>query len=148
MLRPTRILVPTDFSDYSDKALKQALDIARQYNGKVILLHVIHSEIRDIAMDFAIPEEAIAGIERQNVESAKALMKKELEKFPAAGEVEVEMAVGIGNPYEAILDEEKARGVDLIVIASLGRTGMAKYLIGGVARNVLRGARAPVLLVK
>ena len=44
MLMPTKILVPTDFSEYSDKALEQALDIAKQYHAKVFLLHVIHEE--------------------------------------------------------------------------------------------------------
>ena len=45
MLRPTKILVPTDYSDYSDKALKQALDIAKHYNAKVFLFHVIPKEV-------------------------------------------------------------------------------------------------------
>ncbi len=45
MLIPTRILVPTDFSEYSDLALAQGLDIAKQYNAKAFLLHVTHEEI-------------------------------------------------------------------------------------------------------
>ena len=40
MFAPKRILVPTDFSDYSDEALKQALELAKQYHSKVYLLHV------------------------------------------------------------------------------------------------------------
>jgi universal stress protein A len=53
-----------------------------------------------------------------------------------------------GVPYHEILEEGKEKNIDLIVIASLGRTGIAKYLIGGVARNVLRGSKCPVLLTK
>ena len=53
-----------------------------------------------------------------------------------------------GVPYEEILKEAEEKGVDLIVIASLGRTGLAKYLIGSVARNVLKRAKCPVLLTK
>ena len=41
MLKPTKILVPTDFSEYSDKALKQAIDIAKQYNAEVYVLNVV-----------------------------------------------------------------------------------------------------------
>jgi nucleotide-binding universal stress UspA family protein len=41
----TKILVPTDFSEYSDKALRQALDIALQYKAKVFVLHVVHEQI-------------------------------------------------------------------------------------------------------
>jgi universal stress protein A len=50
--------------------------------------------------------------------------------------------------YEEILKEGKEQGIDLIVIASLGRSGIAKYLIGSVARNVLKGSKCPVLLTK
>jgi len=45
MLKPTKILVPTDFSEYSDRALRQALDIARQYGATVYILHVLREEM-------------------------------------------------------------------------------------------------------
>jgi universal stress protein A len=118
MLKPTKILVPTDFSEYSDKALKQALDIAQQYHAT------------------------------RHAASARVMMEKQLKKFPEAEAIEVHIEVGKGNPFEAILDEERKKGIDLIVIASLGRTGLAKYFIGNVARNVLKGATAPVLLTR
>lgn len=148
MLKPTKILVPTDFSEYSDKALKQALDIAKQYNAKVYLFHAIHEEDRHIALDFVIDAKDLDEIERLHIESAKAMMEKQLKKFPGAEKIEVHIEVGKGNPFEAILTEEQTRGIDLIVIASLGRTGLAKYFIGNVARNVLKGADAPVLLTR
>ena len=53
-----------------------------------------------------------------------------------------------GVPYDEILKEAKDERIDLIVISSLGKTGIAKYLIGSVARNVLKGAKCPVLLTK
>ena len=87
MLKPTKILVPTDFSKSSDTALAQGLDIAGQYQAKLFLLH-------------------------------------------------------------EILKEGREQKIDLIVIASLGQSGMAKYFMGSVARNVLKGARCPVLLTK
>ena len=62
--------------------------------------------------------------------------------------MEVVTNVRQGIPYDEILKEGKEKGIDLIVIASLGRTGIAKYLIGGVARNVLKGSKCPVLLTK
>jgi nucleotide-binding universal stress UspA family protein len=60
----------------------------------------------------------------------------------------VETNVRKGIPYDEILKEGKDKGIDLIVIASLGRSGIAKYLIGSVARNVLKGSKCPVLLTK
>jgi len=75
-------------------------------------------------------------------------VKTQLAKFPKAKEAEVLMEIGKGVAYEEILKEEKKKGIDLIVIASLGKTGLAKYFIGSVSRNVLRHAGCPVLLTK
>jgi nucleotide-binding universal stress UspA family protein len=55
---------------------------------------------------------------------------------------------GVNISYEEILKEGKEKEIDLIVIASLGRTGIAKYLVGGMARNVLRGSKYTVLFTK
>ncbi|HBA54454.1 universal stress protein [Syntrophorhabdus aromaticivorans] len=148
MLRPTKILVPTDFSEYSDKALKQGLDIAKQYNAKVFLLHVIPRDIQRCAIDYCLSEDQVRGIEEQMVTRAKTDMQQQLDKFPRSKEVEVVTDIKRGIPYEAILEEEAANGIDLIVIASLGRTGIARLIVGSVARNVLKGAKCPVLLTK
>jgi universal stress protein A len=148
MLKPTNILVPTDFSEYSDKALRQALDIAAQYGAKVYLFHVVHEQIRQCVVDYCITLEDIKQAEDQMMAAAKDKLRKQLEKFPRSKEVEVQMDVGRGVPAEAILKEEQDKGIDLIVIASLGRTGLAKYIVGSVARNVLKGAKSPVLLTK
>jgi universal stress protein A len=147
MLKPTRILVPTDFSEYSDRALGQALDIAEHYRARVYVLHVLREEmyrfeeLGNIADVWQRMEESRLAIAREN-------LQKQLDKFPQAKEVEVIADIGRGLHYEAILKEAEQRGIDLIVIASLGQSGIAKYLIGGVTRNVLKGAKCPVLLTK
>lgn len=148
MLVPTKILVPTDFSENSDRALGQALDIAKQYNAKVFLLHVEHESIHCAASEFTLPDEVMQKIKDDTVAWAKTSFQNQLDFFPQAKEVEVATNVRQGIPYEEILQEGKDKGIDLIVIASLGRTGIAKYLIGSVARNVLKGAKCPVLLTK
>ncbi len=148
MLKPTKILVPTDFSEFSDKALRQGLDIARQYNAKVYLLHVIHEEIHQCTVDFCISQEQVEQIKGQMRAAAQENIDKQVERMKNKNGVEVITDVKEGIPYEAILQEEKEKGIDLIVIASLGRTGLAKYIIGSVARNVLKGAKCPVLLTK
>ncbi|NMC93275.1 MAG: universal stress protein [Syntrophorhabdus sp.] len=146
---PTKILVPTDFSTYSDKALRQAFDIAKQYNAKVYVIHVVHEKITDTIDDYGITYPSyVKEIEEKMIDEAKKKMKEQIDKFPQSKELEIESDVQIGNISEAILQEEKNKGIDLIVIASLGRSGIAKYLIGSVARNVLKGAKCPVLLTK
>jgi universal stress protein A len=148
MLKPTKILVPTDFSEYSDKALKQALDIAKQYNARVYLLHVV-PPFRDFGGgDYVLNYEVIKAAEKQDENVSAERIKKQLEKFPQAQEVEVVTDIIRGLAYEEILKEADEKGIDLIVIASLGQSGLAKYIIGSVARNVLRGAKCPVLLTK
>ncbi len=149
MLMPTKILVPTDFSTYSDKALRQAFDIAKQYNAKVYVIHVVHEKITDTIDDYGITYPSyVKENEGKMIDEAKKKMKEQIDKFPQSKELVIESDVQIGNVSEAILQEEKNKGIDLIVIASLGRSGIAKYLIGSVARNVLKGAKCPVLLTK
>jgi len=149
MLMPTKILVPTDFSEYSDKALRQAFDIAQQYKAEVYVLHVIHEKMTDRIDDYGLTYPSyVKDMETEMINGARMKLQKEIDKFPQTKELEVFSDVVIGNPSEAILEEETSKGIDLVVIASLGRTGIAKYLIGGVARNVLKGSKCPVLLTK
>jgi universal stress protein A len=147
MLKPTKILVPTDFSSYSDTALRQAFDIAKQYKAQVYVVHVLHGKNPYDTSDSTIPS-YYENMEKQMIEGARKKLQQEVDKFPQTKELEVFTQVVNGNTSEAILEEEKGKGIDLIVIASLGRSGIAKYLIGSVARNVLKGAKCPVLLTK
>ena len=148
MLKPTKILVPTDFSEYSDKALRQALDIALQYKAKVYVLHVVHEQITQCVYDYCLSAAEVQRAEEQLIAAAEQNLQKQLAKFSTAKEVEVTADVGKGHPSEEILKEEEEKGIDLIVIASLGQTGLSKYLVGSIARNVLKGAKCPVLLTK
>ncbi len=148
MLKPTKILVPTDFSEYSDKALRQALDIAVQYKAKVFVLHVVNEQITQCVYDYCLPTAEVQQAEEQLISAAKQSIDKQLAKFTTSTEIEVTRDVKKGLPSEEILREEAEQGIDLIVIASLGQTGLSKYLIGGIARNVLKGAKCPVLLTK
>jgi universal stress protein A len=149
MLKPTKILVPTDFSDYSDKALRQAFDIAKQYKAQVYVLHVVHERISHTIDDYGVTAlESLKTMEWELMNKAKLKLQKEIDKFPQAKELEVFSEAVLGNPSEEILKAQAEKGIDLIVIASLGRTGLAKYLVGSVARNVLKGSKCPVLLTK
>jgi universal stress protein A len=150
MLRPKNILVPTDFSEYSDKALKQALDIAKDYNSQVYLLHVIGEHTIQTVEEYSIDVEIIKQLDDQLLSNAKEKMQKELEKYnkSAMAEIKIIPVIRNGVPYEEILREADDKKVDLIVIASLGKTGLKKYFLGGVAQNVLKGSKCPVLLTK
>ena len=147
MLKPTKILVPTDFSEYSDRALRQALDIAGQYGAKVYILHVLREELYHFE-DLGNITDTWRIMEDSRLARAREHLQKQLGKFPQSKEVEVIADIRRGLHYEAILEEAEERNIDLIVIASLGQSGIAKFLIGSVARNVLKGSKCPVLLTK
>jgi universal stress protein A len=143
-----KILVPTDFSDHSDKALGQALEIAKYAKAKIYLLHVVHEEVRRCASDYCLPEDMLQQMETGMVSAAKENLEKQLAKFPQAKDVEIVTNVRKGFPSEEILKEQQEKGIDLIVIGPLGRTGIARYLVGSVTKNIVKEAKCPVLVTK
>jgi universal stress protein A len=75
-------------------------------------------------------------------------MQEEANKILQSKKIDVAFDVKSGSPYEEILREQQERKADLIVIASHGRTGILKSLIGTVAERVMREAKCPVLLIR
>ncbi len=149
MLKPTRILVPSDFSKYADRALTQGLDIAQQYSAKLFVLHVIHEDIYRSILEFAFLDEKVRQTTKDRAAAlAEGSLQKQLDQFSQSKSLEVVSHVRWGIPYEEILKEEIEEEIDLIVIATLGTSAIAKYFIGNVARNVLKGSKCPVLLTK
>ncbi|MCE5263809.1 MAG: universal stress protein [Deltaproteobacteria bacterium] len=147
MKAPQQILVPTDFSTYSAKALQEGLFLAKQFNAKLHLLHVVE-DIQQCAADYCLEESFVRQYRTSGVENSKQKLMSELAKYPEAKELQITTNVRVGRPEEEILKEEKEKNVDLIVIASHGKTGFLQYLMGSVAERVSRGAKCEVMLVK
>jgi universal stress protein A len=138
------ILAPTDFSDYSKKALSDALELAQTFGAKLSLLHVL--EPSPYLGEFTLPtmgEELLGDLERQ----ASAALAQLLPDAQEA-KVEVTRAVAIGSPSQTIIETAEAEHVDLIVMATHGRTGLSHLLIGSVAERVVRTAPCPVLTIR
>ena len=147
MFAPKKILVPTDFSKFSDEALKQAFDIAKKYKAKLYLLHVI-DVIQQCAVDYCMDQQTLDSLEKQTIKASEDMIQKQMKKVAKSTDVEIVSDVKKGTPYEEILKEQQAKKIDLIVIASHGHTGLMGHLIGSVAEKVARGAKCPVILVK
>lgn len=147
MFTPKTILVPTDFSEFSDRAVRQAADIAEQNNAKVFLLHVV-DKLQQCAIDYCIPLETMMKVQSDSEKEASKKMQEEVDKIVKVKKIDVVFDVKSGIPYEEILKEQQERKADLIVIASHGRTGLLKSFIGSVAERVMREAKCPVLLVR
>ena len=149
MFKPTKILVPTDFSVPSDKALDEAFDIAKQYNATIHLLHVIPQELDYMcSVDYCVDARTMQQLQEKLLPGAHQSLRKQLEKFPLSRDVKVTTEVRNGHPSEEILKAQEEKKADLIVMAALGRTGLAKFLVGSVTDNIVKNARCLVLLVR
>lgn len=143
MFSPKSILVPTDFSEFSDKALQQAIDIAKQSKGKIYLLHIVGIVIQ-CAVDYCLDMQLVNEVEQKSIDSAKKMAEEQLAKFPDSKLIDISVDIRKGTPYEEILKDQQEKKIDLIVIASHGKTGLRHYLIGSVAEKVVRSAKCQV----
>jgi nucleotide-binding universal stress UspA family protein len=148
MFAPKNILVPTDFSKYANAALKKAVDIATQHDTEIYLLHVINEQIQQRAYDYFFSYEVVKQLEKEGVKASRDKLKEEDEGIIKEKKIKVIFDVKNGVPSEVILSEQKAKKIDLIVIASHGKTGILKQLMGSVADKVVKGSKCPVMVVK
>jgi nucleotide-binding universal stress UspA family protein len=141
-----RILVPTDFSTYADYAMRHAADLAKDFGAELLLLHVVpEGDLRamyDYPPDF--PLEQILADQKKIVEQRFAEIVTNEQKRG----VQAKSLIYSGKAYEEIIQTAKAHTVDLIVIATHGRTGLSHVFLGSVAEKVVRLAPCPVLTIK
>jgi universal stress protein A len=142
-----KILVPTDFSKFSDSALKQAVEMAKQSKAKIYLLHVIPI-VQQCAVDYCLDNATVEDIEQKSVQSSQDMMQKQIHRVVKSSDVDLVSDVQKGTPYREILKEQEDKKIDLIVIATHGRTGLIDHLLGSVAEKVARHAKCPVFLVR
>jgi nucleotide-binding universal stress UspA family protein len=148
MFEPKKILVPTDFSGYSDNAIKQAVDIAEKFSAKIVLLHVIDQSIQQCAADYCLSNAAVEQLKNESTKTSEDKIKKTINTLKGSTKVDVSFVVKNGVPAEVILDEQMRNGIDLIVIASHGKTGILRHLIGSVTDKVVRAAKCPVMVIR
>ena len=141
-----RILVPTDGSDITTKAINTALDLAKAGAGQMFAVSVKepfpYSAISE--MQPVPPQEFYDAQERIAAGRVKAVV----DAAKAAGVTCNGHTVEALHPWEAILDHAKAQQCDLIVMASHGRRGVAALLLGSETQRVLIHSTLPVLIVK
>jgi nucleotide-binding universal stress UspA family protein len=135
-------------SEHADKAVRQAIDISKQFNAELILLHVIKDPIQECTVDYCISKGVATQLQTEMLEAARTGIKNQVAKFADLEDISYTADVKTGVPHDEILKEADEKGVELIVISSLGSTGLSKYLIGSVARHVLLGAKCSILLVR
>jgi len=153
-MKLTRILAPTDFSNFSGFALEWAAYFAQCMKADLVFLHVIPEEEGKIVEE-VIGEGAVAQIPkgiRENVVKDRQKKLKDQYDMVVPRDIKsvlrVEEITRIGVPFLEIINVAKEKEVDLIVMGTHGRTGLAHVLIGSVAEKVVHHAHCPVLTVK
>jgi universal stress protein A len=126
-----KILCPIDFDEASMAALDYACDLARDQDAAVHLLHVISGMVPLVSEQPARAE--LASLARQRV-------KGKVRHY--------EVLTRSGKPAEVINKLAEEYGVDLIVMATHGRTGAGRLLLGSVAEQVVRESARPVLTIR
>jgi len=139
-----RILVPVDFSRYSEEALKVAAQIARKNNSEVTILHLLelpHQGSDSIGGGGSIPE--IMFFKNMAISKLEELMDSDYLKGIVVSE-----AIKFEKVPEGILEVSKINHVDLIVMGSHGTSGFEELLVGSNTEKVVRLSDTPVLVVK
>ncbi|MDM7911652.1 MAG: universal stress protein, partial [Methanotrichaceae archaeon] len=137
-----KILVATDGSKHGEKAAKIAIELAKLSGGTITAIYVADtsrtSHLPDDMLLFSIRELLIK-------EGNEALDFVE-SRAKEAG-VNFERALVEGNPGEEIINYAWKNGMDIIIMGSVGRTGLDKFLLGSVAEKVVRNSKVPVLTI-
>lgn len=137
----SRILVPTDFSRSSFVAFKPALEIAKRFKAKIYLLHVTE-EVPVYAYRIGISQSEFS---ERFLEHAANEMRKAAKRLSDPG---AELLIRRGVVLKEILNIVKDKKIDLIVMSTHGRTGLAHAVVGSIAEKVVRRAPCQVLTVK
>ena len=144
MINLKTILVPSDFSECSDAALRYGLELARRFDARLHLLHVVQDPLTQpwAAEGFSAPLfEVVADWRKEAMERLAALV-------PAADATRVTVEATVAFPFNEIIRCATENNIDLIVMGTHGRGGMSHMLLGSIAEKVIRRSPCPVLTVR
>lgn len=138
-----KILIATDGSEYTKNAVDYGIDIAKSTGAKLFAIYVI-----DTAAFASIPMDAAW-------ESMYELLKQEgdlaikyvAERAQAEG-LEVEGNLIEGHPADEIIRYSETNSISIIVMGTLGKSGLDRFLLGSVAEKIVRNSKIPVLVVR
>jgi universal stress protein A len=146
MSQMRRIMHPSDFSKASGSAFAKAVDLAKSSDADLVVAHVL-TPAMPIAGEGYISPKVYEEIEA----SARAAAQKQLDTLVAKAIKSGARARGLlleGIPHERIVRAAKSQGVDLVVMGTHGRTGLARFFLGSVAERVVATAGCPVMTVR
>jgi len=140
-LRFRSILVATDCSPASEIAVRLAARLAKESHAKLYVLHSILPELYGVDARGPVPELALT-----DLQNARENLHKYVEHIPDLRTVKHKEIAFLGSASEAIQSEGESNGIDLLVLGSHGRHGLAKLTLGSVAEWAIRRLTYPVLV--
>jgi nucleotide-binding universal stress UspA family protein len=139
-----RLLIAFDNSPHADRALGEAVELARAGNATLTILAVA-PEVYDMTLGYVAPPADFKGVRDQIEDGFQTMLGAAAEGVP--GDVPVTTLLRRGDPASAILDEVDSGKYDLIVMGSRGRGELRSLLLGSVSHRVLQSSPVPVLVV-
>lgn len=140
-----KILFATDFSESSDHAFEYAITLAKQFNSRLTILHVINEPV-DLR-GFYVPHVSFENLEKEIEEGARKMMARFCEER-ISGFTNYQTAIVTGLPWEEILKRAESDHSSCIVLGTQGRSGIDHLLFGSTAERVVRRALCPVVTVR
>jgi nucleotide-binding universal stress UspA family protein len=141
-VKPQRLLVPIDFSTPSERALRDAEELAAQSGGSLILLHVVPADYGWLGIGREESRDLDKALQRQAAERLRALADAYVRQH-----LPVDVEIRIGRPAEQIIAAANESKCDAIVLSTHGLSGLDRYLIGSVADRVARLSSCPIFLI-
>ena len=147
-----RILIATDGSKFGEKAAKVGIELAKLSGGKVIIVYVAdinkYTSSAGLISPFGGPSpEAIDNVVA-NIREAGEKATLHVKELASASGVTSDRLIVEGNPPSEILRIAEDDKIDVIVMGSIGKTGLEKFLMGSVAEKVVHDSKLPVLIVR
>jgi universal stress protein A len=143
----SRILYATDYSKASARALDEAVNLAKQNNAELLVVHVIEPITPYVTGEDYGSAELYMRLEDTAKKDAQTSMKKLTDRLQKA-KLKVKSLLLRGTAPDQIVKAARSKRADMIVIGTHGRTGLSKLFMGSVAGKVISMARCPVLTVR
>lgn len=137
-----KIMVATDGSPDSEKALEKAIEIAKKDNVEIIVINVAEDYC-----PMGLAEMDCNTIKEIVMKESKGIISNALEKLKAAG-IEAKGIIESGSPADTIIEVAKREKIDELILATHGRHGAKRAVMGSVTARVVEWAPCPVLVVK
>ncbi len=139
-----KILVPTDASEYSRRAFKKAVELAKTFGAEIELIHVVYTpqDFWGYTLTYGITIN-----QEELLQNGEVALQSTLEGIDTEG-ITITKKVEAGHPATIVADEAKKGNVDLIIMGSHGYGPISGPVLGSVSQRVLHRVECPVMIVK